>query len=253
MNLIGHYACAAVPSPEVRVGSVLPDLASLYRRKVRALAVARQLRQAPPGGPEQEALLAGVEFHHAVDADFHRAPLFLRGAGAIQATLLEASRAPGLKRFLPAHVLCELYLDHLLLRREPALAEGFYRDIRDTQALLTAFMARHPLADAASFNAFLTGLVDGRFVDGYLSIEGILGRMQRMLVRLGQRPLLACEQEAVTAWFVQAAPETERALTAFVEEAQRGVPRPASVSGAPAWRAEPPHATGVAALSPAVA
>jgi hypothetical protein len=253
MNLIGHYACAAGSSPEVRVGSVLPDLASLYRRKVRALAVARQLRREPPGDPAQEALLAGVEFHHAVDVDFHRSPLFLQRTGAIQAALLEASRAPGLKRFLPAHVLCELYLDHLLLRRQPALAEGFYRDVRGTQALLTEFMGRHPLAEAASFNAFLTSLTDGRFVDGYFSIAGVLGRMQRMLVRLGQRPLLECEQEAVTAWFLRAAPETERELMAFVAEAQRRMPRPTSVSGTPAWRAEAPHAAGVAALAPAVA
>lgn len=239
MNLIGHYTCAAVPSAAVRVGSVLPDLVALYRRKVRPLALARQWREAA-GGARDDAfagLLAGVDFHHAVDVRFHRAPLFESTAGALQEALLDASRTPGLKRFLPAHVLSELYLDHLLLRRDPGLADAFYRDVDGARALLTKFVARHPQADGPSFGAFLERIVDGRFVDAYRSHEGILERMNRILVRFGQRPLEEVEQEAVAAWFASAVGETEQALQAFLHAMHGLAPAAAAGADAPHWRA----------------
>ena len=239
MNLIGHYTCAAVPSAAVRVGAVLPDLASLYRRKVRALNLARQWREDPAAREEEEwaALLAGVDFHHAVDVRFHRHRLFERASGALQAALLEASHTPGLKRFLPAHVLSELYLDHLLLRRDPGLADAFYRDLDGARHLLTTFVARHPHAERGSFHAFLDRIVDGRFVDAYDRYDGILERMHRILVRFGQRPLEAAEERAVAAWFAQAAGETEQALEAFLRAMHRLAPQQAAGAEALDWRA----------------
>jgi hypothetical protein len=236
MNLIGHYTCAAVPSPEVRVGAVLPDLAALYHRKVRPLALARDWQAQSARPPGMEALLAGVDFHHAVDVRFHRAPLFLRTADGIQQALLGASRTPGLKRFLPAHVLCELYLDHLLLERDPGLADAFYRDVAGAQALMGAFVERHPLADRAGFRAFLERIVDDRFVDAYRSHEGILRRMQRILARFGQRPLEPAEQAAVAGFFTREAQETEQALASFLPEMHRLAPQDALAACAVDWR-----------------
>lgn len=229
MNLIGHYACAAMPSPEARAGSVLPDLVALYRRKVRPLALVRAWSEegAAPERPRvMEALLAGVAFHYTVDAHFHRAPVFRESADAIQAALLGASRAPGLKRFLPAHVLTELFLDHLLLRRDPGLAEGFYGDLADTAGLLETFVARHPLAEAASYRAFLERIVSGRFVDAYTSRAGLFERMNRILPHLGQRTLGPAEQDAVAAHWRRTAEETEVRLERFVHDMQHLAPRP---------------------------
>jgi hypothetical protein len=232
MNLIGHYTCAAVPSPEVRAGAVLPDLAALYHRKVRPLALVRAWSGDAAGVPGMEALLAGVAFHHTVDLHFHRAPLFERCTAAIQSALLGASRTPGLKRFLPTHVLCELYLDHLLLRRDPGLAEAFYRDVDGLRELLTTFVARHPHAERAAFDDFLAHIVAAGFVDAYRSHEGILGRMDRILVRFGQRTLEPAERAAVAAWFRAAEAETEPELERFLARMHAHAPPETAGAGA---------------------
>lgn len=220
MNLIGHYACAASSDAEVRLGAVVPDLASVYRRKVRPLALARSWHAAADAQPVpgMTALLEGVAFHHAVDLRFHRAPLFTDLEAALATALREASDAPGLKRFLPAHVLAELYLDHLLLQEDEALGAGFYRDVARGRGLLTTFVARHPQADRSSFEAFLEHVLRERFVDAYQSHAGILGRMNRILVRFGQRPLGAAEQHAITACFGARETETATRLAAFIAE-----------------------------------
>ena len=236
MNLIGHFTCAAVPSPEVRAGSVLPDLVALYRRAVRPRALLRAWEQAEPA-PEMAGLCAGVAFHHTVDARFHASPLFRFGADGIQAALLGASRAPGLKRFLPAHVLCELYLDHLLLLRDPGLADALYRDLEGALERIATFVARHPAADAASFRMFLERFVAGRFLAAYRTHAGVLERMNLMLPRFGQRTLGTAEQAAVAAWFREAADETERRLEPFLQEMHGLAPQDALGPSAADWRA----------------
>jgi len=226
MNLIGHYTCAAVPSPEVRAGAVLPDLVALYHRRVRPLALAKDWQARADGPAGMADLLAGVAFHHEVDVHFHRAPLFRDTAAGIQAALLDASRAPGLKRFLPAHVLCELYLDHLLLRRDPGLGPAFYRDVAALTPLLAAFVSPHPRAEPAGFAAFLERLVADRFVAAYHTHAGILGRMDRILTRFGQRRLEAAEQQAVAAYFSRAEADAERAQGDFLQAMQALAPQP---------------------------
>jgi len=236
MNLVGHFTCAAVPSAAVRAGAVLPDLVALYRRGVRPRALLRAW-QAEAMTPELLALRAGVDFHHAVDMRFHDSPLFRFCADGIQAALLHASRAPGLKRFLPAHVLCELYLDHLLLRRDPGLADALYRDLDAAGELMTTFVVRHPLAEAASFRAFVARIVQRRFVDAYRQHGGILERMNAILLRFGQRELSAAEQAAVAAWFRAEATETEARLEAFLREMHELAPQEALGASAADWRA----------------
>lgn len=258
MNLVGHYACASVPSAEVRLGAVVPDLASIHRRKVRALPLAKAWREdgAAARVPGMEALLEGVDFHHTVDRHFHRAPLFRELERAIQEALLGASREPGLKRFLPAHVLAELFLDHLLLRGRPALGPAFYRDVTQGSELLTAFVDRHPMGDRAAFGGFLDHVVEGRFLAAYLDDGGILARMNRILVRFGQRALGAAEQAAVTRCFAEQRPLAEHRLAAFVEAMRALAPQGADAS--PAAQRTAAHRAGshgwaAAAVSPQTA
>lgn len=240
MNLVGHYACASGPSAEVRLGAVVPDLASIHRRKVRALPLAKAWREdgAAARVPGMEALLEGVAFHLTVDRHFHRAPLFRELERALQDALLGASSEPGLKRFLPAHVLAELFLDQLLLRGDPALGPAFYRDVARGSGLLTAFVDRHPMGERAAFEGFLDHVVEGRFLDAYLEDAGILARMNRILVRFGQRALGAAEQAAVTRCFAGQRPQAECRLAAFVGSMQALAPQGAQAPAAARRTAE---------------
>jgi hypothetical protein len=217
MNLIGHLACAGEAPTAVRVGALLPDLLSLYRRKARPLPLVTHWNEHGGTLPGADAVVAGIAFHHHVDREFHHAPLFEQTAAAVQAALKAASDTPGLKRFLPAHVLTELFLDHLLLQDRPAWEREFYAALESQRpGLLVPFVSAHPLVHGRTFSDFLDHMVDGRFVADYRHLEGIFDRMDRVLVRFGQRALEPAEQEAVADVFASRAETVRAKLNAFI-------------------------------------
>jgi hypothetical protein len=192
MNVIGHMTCAEHLGAEIALGAMLPDLLSLYDRAIRP----RRLLQGAEGA-ESAALREGVRFHFHVDAHFHRSELFKECAELVRERLLAASRAPGLKRFAVGHILAELFFDHLLIVERPARLAGFY-DALDfhREVPLESLLAGHEGIDRAGFSAFLARLVHARFADDYLERDGLLGRMDRILLRLRQRRLEPAEREA---------------------------------------------------------
>jgi hypothetical protein len=201
MNLIGHYCCAQSGSATLRIGSVLPDLVPLYRRKVRPHHLDKLWRERCATLEGACELLAGMKFHYRVDAEFHKHSLFTGTEAALSAALRGASDTPGLKRFLPTHVLTEMFLDHLLLRQAPGISDAFYGDLQGCAPLLGEFVAEHPQAERESFLGFLNRILADRFVEDYRTDEGILYRMNRILRYCGQRGLEPGEEEAVRGVF----------------------------------------------------
>ncbi|HEX7925959.1 MAG TPA: hypothetical protein VF678_00110 [bacterium] len=217
MNLIGHLACAGEASAAVRVGALLPDLLSLYRRKARPQPLVAHWNEHGAALSGADALVAGIDFHHHVDREFHHAPVFEDTATAVQAAMKAASDTPGLKRFLPAHVLTELFLDHLLLQDHPEWERVFYTTLESQRrGLLLPFVSAHPLVHGRTFSEFLDRIIGGRFVEDYHHIDGILDRMDRVLVRFGQRALELGEQEAVAGVFASRAEIARVQLHAFI-------------------------------------
>lgn len=227
MNLIGHLACTGDAPPAVRVGALLPDLLSLYRRKARPRPLQEHWEREGAGLPGAAGVLAGMDFHHHVDRLFHRAPLFEECAAEVQAALRAASDSPGLKRFLPGHVLAELYMDHLLLADAPAWSEVFYGTLESQRrALLVPFVSAHPLVHGRTFSEFLGLLVDGRFLDDYQDMPGIFGRMDRILLRFGQRALEPAERQAVAEALAARASRMRVQLGEFTAAARQSFARP---------------------------
>ena len=221
MNLIGHLACAGEASAAVRVGALLPDLLSLYRRKARPQPLVAYWNEHAASLPGADAVVAGIDFHHHVDRLFHHAPLFEETAAAVQAAMKAASDAPGLKRFLPAHVLTELFLDHLLLHERPEWERIFYSSLESQRrVVLLPFVAAHPLIQARTFNEFLDRIIGGRFIADYHHLTGIFDRMDRVLVRFGQRALELVEQEAVADVFAKRTDLVRRQLHEFIAESR---------------------------------
>jgi hypothetical protein len=246
MNLIGHLACAGDAPAAVQAGALLPDLLSLYRRKARSAFLVSYWSQHHKALPGAEAVMAGIHFHQHVDRLFHHAPVFLEIADALQAALKNASTTPGLKRFLPAHVLSELYLDHLLLREEPVWEHRFYRALEGKgRMVLVPFAEAHPLVQKRTFSAFLDRMVAVRFVADYRDATGILDRMNRVLVRFGQRMLESAEREAVLQIFAQREQVSRAQLWMFMETAR------ASYSSFASW--EQPVANARSPFSEAAA
>ena len=225
MNLIGHLACAERLPPDAGLGAILPDLLSLYDRGVRPL----KLLAAGGGGVEAASVRDGLRFHFHVDSHFHRSPLFRDGSRALRERLVAASDTPGLKRFAVAHVLTELFLDHLLIVQDPARLAAFYGALEShTDGPLEALVAGHPGLDWDGFSAFLGRLVALRFADEYLERAALLDRTDRILARLRQRRLEHREREALLAALAEHAAQAQQQLGPFVNGMRTWDPRAAA-------------------------
>lgn len=248
MNLLSHFACARDLPPAVQAGSALGDLLPLYRRRVRPLSLVERWSRDPARSPALRQLVEGVRFHLHVDSRFHRDPLFLETSGRIGRALREASSTPGLKRFFPAHILTEMFLDHLLMVQDPDLAVAFYELFDDAmRRLLTQFVAAHPAAEGGEFERFLARFANERFLEDYRQPEGILLRAQRLMLRFGQRALEPGEARAVFAVFEAGREALSRQLLQFVSAMRHadrdGRPPPEDARAAdPGLRAVPERA-----------
>lgn len=220
MNLIGHYVCASHVPPMMRLGAVLPDLVSLYRRRVRPMALMREWDKTADKSPEQRAILDGMLQHQLVDLHFHRSPLFLDTSEGLIEAMLQASRTPGLRRFLPAHVLSEMYFDHLLLKEFSGLSARFHEELNSGGRALTGIVRVHPAADAQSFRLFLKHLHREQFAEGYRTLDGVFWRMNRILARFSQRPLESREEVSIAQYWEQHTPGITARLKAFAASMQ---------------------------------
>ena len=223
MNLLAHYHLAGRGRPGHRLGAVLPDLLGMFSRKARPRQFMafhqERLDQGDATPTIYSEVLAGMAHHHAVDVVFHHHPVFTETQAAIQQTLVETSQAPGLKRFLPAHVLCELYLDHLLVHDHPTLPERFLADLSAGQQDVTemAMQALPPCRNG--FADFLRRVIRDRFVEDYQHLDGLFPRLQRILVRCRQRMLTADEITALKGCLTREKPAIQAALNAFMATA----------------------------------
>jgi hypothetical protein len=216
MNLIGHMVCAEYLGPDGRLGAMIPDLLSLFDRKLRPMKL---LRSAVNGEREPGSLGAGVRFHFYVDSAFHRSDLFRESADLIREGLLAASQTPGLKRFAVAHVLTELFLDHLLILEKSTRLIDFYSALaRGRSEASRVYLLRLPGIDWSGFSAFLGHLEEIRFADGYADRRHLLDRMDRILLRLRQRRLEAAERKAALAALDRHAGRATDQLVAFIAE-----------------------------------
>ncbi len=248
MNLIGHFACAEAREPLVRVGSIVPDLLGLHRRKPRVDAIVRlwEADGRPAGDPEEGVaqMLEGIRFHHHVDVHFHRAPLFTEGARGLRVALEEACGAPGLKRFFAAHLLIELFFDHLLLREIPGRAEAFYRDLAAARlGALPAFALRHPEMEREPLLGFLDRVGAGGLVEDYRSLDGIFQRVERMLLHFRQRAMTREEQHAAAEFLNSRQAALRSELLLFIASMQQwvGAVAPAPLAARPVVDAAAPE------------
>lgn len=186
MNFFSHAAVARSYSDEPLFvfGSMLPDFVSMVRAR--------------PPLVRDEALLAGVRFHHATDAAFHELRAF-RELCAWSLSELAARDVPrGPSRGI-AHVGVELLLDAYLSQSEGsrrayvgALAAGAEAGERGAVAFQSD-------SEAARF-AELGGALLARGVSSDVSSALVLSRLRSTLARRPRLAIPAFAEPRVLEW-----------------------------------------------------
>ena len=306
MNVIGHLATAQGAGSVEQLGAMLPDLFTLYHRRMKSAALLREVPAVERASPWWKALQRGVRFHVDVDRRFHEHPLFLRGYRGLrhllerhllerhplERRLLEpcpleherlehgrrmapavecpagcaAGRIPGRaavvaeeqtgggsvrygrrhgerpwRPLLTAHVLHELRIDRLLLRRSPQLARQFRERLAEHVCLLTRLARRSPHYEAQRFASFLGRLTDGDFLADFRAgfrtefhpqfpssaderreqrVQAwcpLVRRMERIQRRYGQRGFTATEVHLLCRQLEDTSADTEAELARFLD------------------------------------
>jgi hypothetical protein len=230
MNFLLHHHLASrdLGRADAAAGSMLPDVWRMADRRAR-------LRDAE-ATPEADLrwVSDGLAHHLAVDAWFHRHPVFLQGESAARAVLRRAQDAPKMSLF--AHIAWELCLDGALLRRlgvEPVL-HGVRASIAavrpDAHHRVAAARVRLPAEDRAGFAARVDRLLDaiasGPWVAGYTTGSGVVARLDGLRARLGFRPITAGDRDAVASGFEALAPEADASLDVITNRPLTAATRP---------------------------
>lgn len=206
MNFVGHAAVAGWIDADPRwiLGSMLPDLASMARARLK--------------GADDPVAHAGIAFHHRTDDVFHGAPTFL----ALQTRGAEALEARGVGRGparAVAHVGPELLIDGLLLDREEVRERYLDAVGRPPEPLGLRFAG-----DGAERFARLHARVRSHGTpDDYRSAAKVGERLVQILAR---RPRLALDPEdlpRIVPWLEQTRRGLSTDLPRLLEEVRRGL------------------------------
>jgi hypothetical protein len=223
VNFLLHHHLAArdLGRAEAAAGAMLPDVWRMAdrRARLRDAAGAPDDASSPAG-----AVGAGLAHHLAIDAWFHRAPLFLRGEIAAREVLRRARGAAKIGLF--AHVAWELCLDGALLRRQGtervlgAVREAIAAVRPDVHHRVAAARLRLPDADRAVFETRVDRIFDaiaaGPWVTGYATGSGVVERLDGVRARLGFPALSPDDRTAVASGLEILGREADREIVAVV-------------------------------------
>jgi hypothetical protein len=213
LNFFAHSKLALWRSddPRFALGAMLPDLTGMLGLRLRHV--------------EHEALAAGVAYHHATDAAFHAAPIFLTLCAHGVATLSEAGVGRGTARAV-AHVGTELLLDGAL-SRDDGDALLAYRAALEIGARerLVDHLELAGSADAQALHDGLIRLASAPIPEGYRDVAFVFARLRSILARRPRLAMQGSEFARVQQYLEEIQPRVTRLATELLEQVRVGLER----------------------------
>ena len=189
MNYFAH-GVRFLEDPYFLAGTAVPDWLSVVDRRSRISSKAATPFLAADE-PRLAALAAGIVQHHRDDEWFHGTPAFvelnLDLTGEIRAWL------PGDESFRPsflAHILVEILLDAELIAERPERLDTYYQRMESLDpGVVCRAVDRMATRPAPQLEVFIPLFSAERFLCDYAEDDKLLGRLNRVLKRVGLPPL----------------------------------------------------------------
>jgi hypothetical protein len=189
------------------IGSMAPDFASMGGLRLQQ-------------GAGEEALAAGIEFHHKSDDAFHGAPIFLALMKAARLDLQARGVGTGASMAI-GHVGVELLLDGYLALRD-GVAQG-YRDAvaaaADVATALT-FRGDDQKQSRARWRSVCQRLADAPLPERYREPEFVADRLIKILAPRRRLAVDPAKRGEVFAWAEAALPLVEARAEELVAEVE---------------------------------
>ena len=185
MNYFAHGR-PFVEDPYFLAGTAVPDWLSVVDRRVRARSRLAAKRLDDPDR-HLVALAQGVMRHHHDDAWFHQTRAFAELNLQFSASIRQ--RLPGDEGFRPSflgHILVEILLDADLIEQNPDQLDAYYGALAALDPLAVSDRVhRMTTGQAPHLPRMIQGFCDERFLYDYLDDAKLLGRLNRVMHRVG--------------------------------------------------------------------
>lgn len=186
MNFLSHFYCDRHTESSMFVlGIVTPDLLSIFNPGLRIKAAQVQhFHQEIPGAGD---FVKGLHRHFEVDRLFHSSPRFAEETHYLS-HLLESSFPDREihRKFFIAHILLELQLDQVLVRRYDTIVKEFYSHFENIRPFaearrVTELVSGHSLPH---YESFLEKFLHNRYLTHYREHDHIIFVLGRLLRRV---------------------------------------------------------------------
>jgi hypothetical protein len=184
MNYISHYFLDAEEgNPYFNFGLVLPDMMGAAHRGWKPSAI-----HTNPVLSQYSDLARGVAAHLAADRVFHNTEFFKQGCGELK-IILDRNQLSfaGIRSFFVVHILLEMMLDRLIIRKRPEKAAAFYADLdKIDEGKVLDFVLADGITVADKFSLFFNRFREHKYLLSYTKNESLFFALNRILNRTGQ-------------------------------------------------------------------
>ena len=167
------------------LGIVSPDLLSIFNPGLRIKAA--QVDHLPEASDGSSEFVKGLHRHFDVDRAFHSSLRFQQEVHVISTMLQDYFPDREIHRkFFIAHILLELQLDQVLVRRYDTIVEEFYRHFENLRPFGNAQWITERISghDLPSYDSFLEKFLQNRYLTHYREHDHIIYVLGRLLRRV---------------------------------------------------------------------
>lgn len=198
MNFLSHfYFDRNSEDSHLILGSVLPDLIRNARNDWKIRPEKNAQSYIIPS--HENSILEGWRRHLEVDRHFHNSDFFNAHTALIKKAIVPALKNSVVRPSFFAHIALELFLDSLLLTKSHIQTNSFYDHLRNSDRIaLNRFLEINKIDDTAYFFKFFDRFIKSKYLDSYREIDHIVYALNRICMRLWDKPLNENELHELT-------------------------------------------------------
>ena len=183
MNFLSHYYIDRIENkPYHNFGLILPDLMSMYKRKwkVSSRVMKENLTL------QETQIVTGVVKHNNLDGYFHNSDFFYKYTTAIKEILQKNGvRYPEQRIHFVAHILLELLVDRVIIKKEKLILKEFYSELDQIDwNVLNDFLVKIKLDAVEGFYGYFVKFRRRKYLYKYANNFQVLFITNRILEKV---------------------------------------------------------------------
>jgi hypothetical protein len=210
VNYFSHYYFDHLQGEDLHnYGLVLPDFVRNFAKtKLKAGALVAE--------PEHRMLHVGTEKHFSRDHRFHGSAWFKDAEKQLNTRLQPLFKAQEIPRYwFAAHLLAEMMVDRILMKRHPDMLNRFYEDLSQADyATVESFLQANKVADTARFKDRFMRFTESQYLRQYEHNTALVYSLNRIYIFTG----------AGTEWTAAQYRALENAVPEIEHEIDHGLP-----------------------------